>query len=145
MKKISLVIITFLLTILFIYAPTVKALEYGRFIDSMGQSPLLAGISKPLLAPVVLGVEYLIVILLNIPATRRLGLYASFFVMLTFSVYLVTLFYFFDNIPCSCGGILGYMSYPTHIAFNIFFTLLSLAGIFLSRKPDTKPGLQVVV
>ena len=70
MRNTLLVIITFLLTILFFYAATVKALDYNRFIDSMGQSPLLVIFSIPLLAPVILGLEYLAALLVNIPATR---------------------------------------------------------------------------
>jgi hypothetical protein len=35
---------------------------------------------------------------------------------------------------------LGGMSYPVHIAFNIFFTLVALVGIYTSEdKPTTAP------
>jgi hypothetical protein len=145
MRNTMLVIITFLLTILFFYAATVKALDYNRFIDSMGQSPLLVPFSKPVLAPVILGVEYLAALLINIPATRKAGMYVSFLVMLTFSLYLGVLYFFFDNIPCSCGGILGNMSYPVHIGFNVFFTLLSFYGVVLSSKNRKPQKLRVVV
>ena len=145
MRNTLLVVITFLLTVLFFYAATVKALDYSRFIDSMGQSPLLVHFSKPLLAPVILGLEYMAALLVNIPAMRKAGMYLSFFIMLTFSLYLSMLYFFFDNIPCSCGGILGNMSYPVHIGFNVFFTLLALYGVLLSGKSQKPHKLRVVV
>ena len=145
MRNTLLVVITFLLTVLFFYAATVKALDYSRFIDSMGQSPLLVHFSKPLLAPVILGLEYMAALLVNIPAMRKTGMYLSFFIMLTFSLYLSMLYFFFDNIPCSCGGILGNMPYPVHIGFNVFFTLLALYGVLLSGKSQKPHKLRVVV
>jgi hypothetical protein len=143
MRNIVLVIITFLLTMLFVYAATVKALDYSRFVNDMGKSPLLASFSKPLIAPVILGLEYVTVLLLNVTATRKLGLYASFFIMLMFSLYLSTLYFFYTNIPCACGGILGKISYPVHIAFNIFCTLLALCGVLLAGKGNKKQNIQV--
>lgn len=134
MKKHIITVIVFLISMLFIYAAIFKAMDYSLFISDMSKSPLLVKYDMNLLAPVVIGTEFLIVVLLNFPVTRKTGFFLSFFVMAIFSLYLSTLYFFFTNIPCSCGGILGKMPYPVHIVFNICFTVLSGTGVLLSNK-----------
>ncbi|SDH36486.1 MauE/DoxX family redox-associated membrane protein [Chitinophaga filiformis] len=134
MKRHVITVIVILISMLFTYAAIFKAMDYPLFLSDMSKSPLLVKYDKNLLAPVVLGTEFLIIILLNFPFTRKAGFFLSFFVMAIFSLYLSTLYFFFTNIPCSCGGILGKMPYPVHIVFNICFTLLSGTGVLLSNK-----------
>jgi hypothetical protein len=134
MKKYIITVIVILISMLFTYAAIFKAMDYPLFLSDMSKSPLLVKYDMNLLAPVVIGTELLIVVLLNFPATRKAGFFLSFFVMWIFSLYLSTLYFFFTNIPCSCGGILGKMPYPVHIVFNICFTVLSGAGVLVSNK-----------
>lgn len=134
--KITLDIISALLSILFIYAAMNKAMDYPKFLLDISKSPLLANFSNQLIAPVILGIEFLTAILLLIPPLRKLGLYAASTLMLIFTLYMGTLYFFYDNIPCSCGGILGMMSYPVHIVFNAIFTLISFAGILILHRQD---------
>jgi len=126
--------VVILLCILFIYAGIFKAMDYPLFLSDLSKSPLLVKYDKTLLAPAILGTEFLIVILLSFTLTRKTGLFLSFFVMLLFTLYLSTLYFFYTNIPCSCGGILGKMSYPTHIIFNAVFTLMAATAILVSVK-----------
>jgi len=133
-----LFLIVGLLSLLFMYAAIAKAMDYAFFVSEMSKSPLLTKYDKQWLAPGVLGVEFLIVALLSFAATRRSGLLLSFFVMLLFTLYLSTLYFFYTNIPCSCGGILGKMSYPTHIIFNAVFTLLAATGVMIYKTNNAK-------
>jgi lipopolysaccharide export LptBFGC system permease protein LptF len=134
MRSNILKVIVILTCMLFMYAGIFKAMDYQLFLADMGKSPLLVKYNKNILGPLVLGTEFLIVFLLSFSATRKTGLFLSFFVMLLFTFYLSALFFFFTNIPCSCGGILGKMSYPTHIVFNTFFTLIAALGVFLTDR-----------
>jgi len=134
MRSNILNVIVILICMLFVYAGLFKALDYQLFIADMGKSPLLVKYNKDILAPVVLGTEFLIVFLLSFPATKKAGLFLSFFVMLLFTFYLSSLYFFFTNIPCSCGGILGKMPYPVHIVFNAFFAFLSGLGVLLTDR-----------
>ncbi|QNK64399.1 hypothetical protein H7F33_07945 [Pedobacter sp. PAMC26386] len=128
--------IVVLLCTLFMYAGIFKAMDYPLFLSDLSKSPLLVRYDKGMLAPVVLGTEFLIVLFLSFSVTRRTGLFLSFFVMLLFTFYLSTLYFFYTNIPCSCGGILGKMSYPVHITFNAVFTLMAAAGVLLNTYQD---------
>jgi len=139
-----LAIIVFLLTILFAYAAVVKALAYDRFIMDLGQSPLLTNINKPMLAKAILGFEFLTVVLLHITSTKKWGLYAAFFQLLIFSGYLTMLYFFYAHISYASDGILGKISYPLHIGFNLVCTLLALGGVFLFNNIHKRPQLRVV-
>lgn len=129
-----------LLAILLIYASVEKLRDVNLFTLQMYKSPLLPEKLVPFLAIFIPAVEILLACMLYLPKIKFIGFYGSFFLMLCFSLYLIALTRLFSNIPCACGGILGGMSYPVHIAFNIAFTLIALVGIYTSdhdSKPDT--------
>lgn len=126
------------LSVTFFYGASAKGADFVKFISQMKQSPLLEPFNTTFVGIGVLAVEVAAAILLSLTKTLRAGFYLSFFVMLLFSSYLSVLYFGYKNIPCSCGGILGSMSYPGHITFNIILTLLALAGILLLRSGDDK-------
>lgn len=136
-RKASIVtLLSYALSILFIYAAMVKAIDYRVFVADIAKSPLLTRLNNTILAPLVLGVELVTAVLLPFKATMKAGFYLSSFLMLIFTLYLTTLYFFYTNIPCSCGGILGMMPYPVHIVFNLLFTILSFTGVFLQTRSD---------
>jgi putative oxidoreductase len=75
---------------------------------------------------------------LNIPSTRKAGLYTSAVIMLGFTIYTaLVLFHYFPRVPCSCGGVIRHLSWTQHLFFNLFFLGLATTGIWLHMK---KPG-----
>lgn len=135
MKRNTVVeIVAALFILLFVYTAMSKFFEFPRFEYTLSQSPLI-GDKAPLVAWALPITELLIAILLLVPRTRRLGLWASFFIMLAFTGYLVYMLYFTPDRPCSCGGVLKQMTWKQHLVFNIGFTLLALLGLWLQRKP----------
>jgi methylamine utilization protein MauE len=139
MKRNTIItVLSYLLSILFVYAATAKTMDYSVFVTDIAKSPLLVNFNNTILAPLVLGMEFLTAGLLLFKATIKAGFYLSSFLMLTFTLYLGTLYFFYTNIPCSCGGILGKMPYPVHISFNLLFTILSFTGTILLIKPEKK-------
>ena len=127
-------ICSYLLVLLFTYAGIIKLLDVEQFTFELSQSPLLPAFSVPLVAHLLPAAEVITALLLVFEKTRTWALYISFFIMFIFTVYLIALVGLFDNVPCACGGILGKISYPTHIMFNVFFTGVALAGCLLDEK-----------
>jgi methylamine utilization protein MauE len=72
--------------------------------------------------------------MLPIPKTRLLGLYASFSLMTMFTAYIIAILRFSEFIPCSCGGVLSHMSWIQHLWFNVAFIFFALTGIILQSK-----------
>ena len=126
-------IISGVLLILFLYTSISKLAGYATFTIVLSSSPLLkplAGIIAWLL-PVT---EIAIALLLFFPVTRPKGLQASFILISVFTLYLVYMVLFTPHLPCNCGGVLQFLTWPQHILFNVFFILLSGVGILLYQK-----------
>jgi len=126
-------IIALLLTVLFLYTGISKLMEYTVFKEQIGASPILHPIA-PFIAWALPLAEFAVAVLLFIPAWRLWGLYASFVLMIAFTVYVIAIVSFSKELPCSCGGVLQEMSWNQHIIFNIITTILALAGTILERK-----------
>lgn len=126
-------IVVALLILLFVYTGLSKLLDFSSFRYTLSRSPLIGNMA-PMLAWTLPVLEFAISILLFFTFTRRAGLWASLSIMLVFTGYLAYMIYFTPDRPCSCGGVLKQMTWKQHLVFNIFFTLLALCGLWLSRK-----------
>jgi len=126
-------IICSLLIILFVYAALSKLGSYEMFTVQLSKSPFITSFSK-LVAWTIPTIELMIALLLTIKKARLTGLYASFFLMSLFTAYLTIMLNFSYYIPCSCGGVLEYLSWNQHIAFNGFFIAISAVGAIMQHK-----------
>lgn len=111
--------------ILFMYAGISKLLDYNNFIVQLDNSPLIPDILTNLVALGLPILEILVAVGLCFDLSKKVSIVLAFGIMLAFTLYLILLVTMFSNVPCSCGGILGKMSYPVHIVFNIIVTILS--------------------
>lgn len=79
-------------------------------------------------------VELLISVLLVIPATQKLGLWAFATLLFVFTLYIASMLLWAEKLPCHCNLILAKLSFGQHLVFNIGFILLALWGIYLMKK-----------
>lgn len=136
-RSLFLEIIVALFILLFVYTASSKFFDFTNFRYVLADSPLIGKRFAPVVAWALPLTELFIALLLFFPRSRRLGLWASLLIMLLFTGYLTYMIYFTPDRPCNCGGVLKQMSWKQHLVFNIFFTLLALAGIWLSRRRTT--------
>lgn len=122
-----------LLIFLFMYTATSKLYGFTLFQAQLSIYPILHPFSH-LLAWFVPLAELALVALLVLPATTRLGLLGSLLLLTVFTCYLTIMVSFFRHLPCSCGGVLRYMSWRQHIFFNLFFILCCIAGLKIHNK-----------
>ena len=133
MKKGIPDIICGLLILLFVYAAMSKLLDRQHFQGVLAQMPLIqyaAGfisVALPLL-------EGIVCALLFMRTTRLLGLYASFGILVSFTVFIGYMILFSPHLPCNCGGVLEQMSWTQHLVFNLVFIALSAIAIKLSNQ-----------
>lgn len=123
-------IIATLFIFLFVYAAANKIIDYQQFKIQLAQSPLLTSFAATV-AWIVPSIEIIIATGLSIARFRSCSFYASFFLMLLFTLYIIAITQFSDYIPCSCGGVLEHMSWNQHLAFNVIFVFLAIVGIYL--------------
>lgn len=126
-------IICGLLILLFVYTALSKLDGLSQFRAVLLQSPLLSNRSQffSLAIPVT---ELFVAFLLFFPRTRLWGFYGAFALMLLFTLYITYMLNFTPHLPCSCGGVLKQLTWKQHLIFNIVFTFLSLAGVFLHKR-----------
>ncbi|TXF78850.1 DoxX family protein [Chryseobacterium sp.] len=143
MRKIPSIIvdlISYFFVLLFIYAGMSKMMDFENFQVQIGQSPLLSAYAG-FVSYAVIAAELLISGLLLNQRTRLAGLYASFTLMVAFTVYIYLILNYSDFVPCSCGGILEKMGWTEHLIFNIGCVVLAATGVQVLEK-DHAAGLR---
>jgi len=127
-------IISFLLILMFTYAAFSKLINFESFKIQMLIQPVPRWSVTPLIYIVPFS-ELVTVICLFFKGTRSFGLCTSVLLMLAFSIYVgLAITGAYGSIPCSCGGVLGHLTWSQHFVFNLFFLLLSIYGVFIDYK-----------
>lgn len=132
-KKTIIGTISILFLVLFVYTASSKLLDLGLFELRLGRMPYIAPYASLLSWSVPL-LELVIAGLLLIPKLRIIGLYASGILLTLFTIYIIAVLQFSDDIPCSCGGIISSLGWTDHIILNSFLVVLALLGILWSKK-----------
>ena len=135
-QKITIEIICSLLILLFVYAAVSKLLNYPLFLSQLRASPFLSPLAS-IISWLVPTLELMIALLLTVMVTRTIGLFTSFILLLLFTLYIAAMFFSGSHLPCTCGGVIQSLSWKEHLAFNLFFIALSIAGIVLEKKEIT--------
>jgi hypothetical protein len=131
-RKFYITGVSFFIGFLFLYAGFSKLIELDVFFKQLGKSPLIPSGLKENVGIGVLAVEFLVVYFVY-KNRFKIALLISFFLMVFFSFYIAYLMYFSYFIPCSCGGILGTMSWGVHLIFNIVLTVIIAIAFLLSE------------
>lgn len=121
-----------LLILLFTYTAVSKLSDYPHFVRMLGESPLIHN-GADIIAWLLPVTELVLVLLLVFPATRIAGLYGSFVLLILMTTYLCYMIWYTPHLPCNCGGVLTTMSWKQHVWFNVFFTGISIAGIYAQK------------
>lgn len=155
-----------LIVMLFLYASISKLWEFKGFIAAINRQPLPEW-SKPILVWAVPMAEILVSLCLlydNLIHTlaiylhplkrvdsyhiklkvRLVGLYGALILMTTFSIYTgLAVFGAFKHRPCGCGGVINNLTWGGHFALNLFYTAITVAAIWLTRKEQSGTGSEV--
>jgi len=118
-----------LLVLLFVYAAASKLSDVGAFRRELYRQPFPRGVSDVLLYLLPFA-ELATAALLLFNRTLLAGLKTALSLLILFTGYvaLVKLGYW-AQVPCSCGGILGRMSWTAHLIFNCCFLAVNLVAL----------------
>ncbi len=125
--------INFLLILLWTYAAASKLADYETSRGEMLNQVLPEWLEE-ILVWAVPAIELFTAALLLFSRTRFLGTVLSLCLLLSFTIYiaLVQLNYF-DYVPCSCGGVIGELTWEQHFVFNLLFILIAATGMLLEK------------
>jgi uncharacterized integral membrane protein len=136
-------IIAALFVLLFIYTAIDKVSGQKNFEITISKSPLIGPYAKKI-SYLLPALEILVAIALSIPKTKLAGLWGAFILMSTFTIYIAYMILFTPRLPCSCGGVLKYLTWKEHLIFNILFTLAAFTGIILFVVANRKRVLSSI-
>jgi putative oxidoreductase len=138
MKKVVIFdILIVLIVILFAYTAFSKLFDQNLFILQMSRSPIyIMQLAAPFLGWIIPVMELLIVAGLMITRFQIKALEASLALFIIFEVYIVSMLLTGLHLPCSCGGVIGKMTWKQHIPFNLFF--IASSGYALKIKKQQK-------
>jgi hypothetical protein len=122
---------------LFLYTAINKIWKFKSFVFVMGHMPVVGETFGTFIGYFIPTIEIIISILLIIPKTKRLGLLTALILMISFTLYLIFMFFYAKHLPCNCGGVISRMTWGQHIWFNIAFILLAGIGYKLNRDNHT--------
>ena len=126
--------VSFLLILLWVYTALSKVADVEMFASQLSRQPEPVSTLAPILVWVLPLVELVAATMLMFGQTRKSGLLLSFFLMLGFTVYVaLAVIGFWEDIPCSCGGVLNQLSWRDHLWFNLFFLVIAALGIAAER------------
>ncbi|MEJ7693835.1 MauE/DoxX family redox-associated membrane protein [Daejeonella sp.] len=132
--QISLTSINSLLILLWTYAAVSKLSDYQTSRREMLNQALPSWLEEILVWGVPL-IELFTAALLLFGKSRLYGTFLSLCLLISFTIYIGLIkFNYFDYIPCSCGGVIGSLSWEQHFVFNLIFIVLAATGVILETN-----------
>lgn len=128
--------IRYICLFLFAYTAYAKIIDHDRFLHGLTRVHLISGFAV-LISFLVPVVEVLVVILLIIPRTLKIGLSLFTLIMSAFTIYIISAMIWEPKLPCHCGGAIEKLSWGQHIWFNIAFIFLASMGLWLIKSSKT--------
>lgn len=131
-------IISYAFILLFMYTAIAKLITYDTSLNDLKRSPFVGDLAVPLSILLPLS-EIVISVMLFVPKYRKAGFVGATILMALFTGYVSAMVFTQETLPCSCGGLIKYLTWKQHFFFNIFFTMLGVLGILLLKKQREEP------
>lgn len=142
-KEIVIDIICYLFVILFVYTASNKIWKFDSFVFVLGKMPFIGETFNSFVGYFIPTAEIIISITLITPIAKKVGLLSSLVLMISFTLYLIFMFFYAAQLPCNCGGVISRMTWGQHIWFNIVFILLAVIGYKFNKDVRTNKDLKV--
>ncbi len=137
-RHIWIEIISYAFILLFMYTAIAKLITYDTSLNDLRRSPFIGDLAVPLSILLPLS-EIVISVMLFVPKYRKSGFVGATILMALFTGYVSAMVFTQETLPCSCGGLIKYLTWKQHFFFNVFFTLVGVIGILLVKKQREEP------
>lgn len=128
---------------LFVFLGLSKFLNLNALRHDMLNQPIPYGLARVLMW-LIPACEIMLSLILVFRRLRTVGLWGSFVLVLIYTLYTgLVLIHFFDYVPCSCGGILKFLSWSQNLVFDcIVLILVGLALYWHCAFKKLMPGTE---
>ncbi len=127
-----------LLVLLFTYAALSKLFTFSAFDQQLHNQSFPDWLADFLLY-FLIPAEIITALLLCFKRTVIVGLLCSTILLLAFTAYIsLVLADYFSKAPCSCGGVLKWLGWKSHLIFNLLFTALTINSLTIHLKQEVR-------
>lgn len=125
---------------LFLYTGIEKLLSHGHFLRTLGNISLISNLPDGalLFSYMIPILEITTAIFLLVPKTKNIGLLISTILMLSFSIYVTSMLMTSSHLPCTCGGIVSWLTWKEHLILNATLTILGLTTILTPTLKNSR-------
>lgn len=123
-------VITLLCLSMFLYTGCCKIMDHARFMKGLSRVEWI-GPYAFYISWIVPMAEIVAAILMIIPKTQKVGLYAFLGLMIYFTIYILSVLIWADKLPCHCGGVIEALTWAQHVWFNLVFIALAFVALWL--------------
>ena len=121
------------LIVLWIYTAGSKLMAFGAFERQLALQPF-GPVINSILVYVLPAVEIFTALLLTVKRMQTIGLVVSAVLLTIFTLYVILVVVgYFTKMPCSCGGVLEFLSWKAHLVFNILFLTINLCALYQNK------------
>ncbi len=126
-------VICMLCMVLFLISAFEKVADYETFEKGLARVAFIGNYAEAI-ARAVPALEAGIAVLLMVPPTSRWGLYGFTGLMAVFTLYILSMLFWAEKLPCNCNLLLTHMSWGGHFLFNLGCMGLALFALKISKK-----------
>jgi len=131
-REIAAFIICLICLALFAISAYEKIVDHGRFLKGLSRVKLVGQYSV-FISYFVPASEIIVSLLLINPATQRWGLWGFAGLMSVFTLYIGSMIFWAEKLPCNCNLIIEKLSWGEHLWLNLGFLALALSALWLGR------------
>lgn len=128
--------------LLFTYTAINKIFDINSFVFVLNKLKWIAPLAG-YFAWLFIIAELITAALLLKRSARYIGLISSLVLMFTFTTYITAMLLFASKLPCSCGGIIGRLSWDQHLILNIVLVVMATIGLYAEKKLKSRTNFNL--
>ena len=132
-RHILVQMIAAILVFLFAYTAISKFFNFNVFRFTLGMAPVIGSFAG-FMSIAIPAVNLVVALLLLVPRTRKAALWLSLFLLGAYTSYIGYVLLVSKQLPCSCNGIVPWLSWTNHFWLNLFIIALVISGLLLSKR-----------
>lgn len=119
--------------VVFFYSGVDKLENFDQFVNNFSKSPFAPHVYLEGLSALLIFFEIGFALMLLIRKTQYHALIGFGFLSLIFTTYIALMIFYSPFLPCSCGGIVDFLSWAEHLILTLVLTLSSFYAASISK------------
>lgn len=133
-KEFFVPIIIFVDFTIYFFSGVDKSLNFEKFVIQFARSPFAPSVFLIEFSILIIIIEIILCIMLFIDKLNKWALFGFFILSFLFTTYIFLMLIYSPQLPCSCGGLVDFLSWKQHLILNLFLTIMSFLAFMKIKK-----------